>query len=186
MISTNEFRRGTKIKLRGEPYEVVDFQHVKIGRGGAFVRAKIRNLKSASITEETFKADEKIETPDLEEKNMQYLYSQGELYYFMDTENFEQFILTPEQLGNSRKFLKENMVVKILYHEDSPIAVELPIFVELKIIKTDPGIRGDTASGGSKPAILESGLIIKVPLHLNEGDVVKVDTRTSEYIERVK
>jgi len=186
LISTNEFRRGTKIKLRGEPYEVVDFQHVKIGRGGAFVRAKIRNLKSASITEETFKADEKIETPDLEEKNMQYLYSQGDLYYFMDTENFEQFILTPEQLGNSRKFLKENMVVKILYHEDSPIAVELPIFVELKIIKTDPGIRGDTASGGSKPAILESGLIIKVPLHLNEGDVVKVDTRTSEYIERVK
>ncbi|MBI5025751.1 MAG: elongation factor P [Nitrospirae bacterium] len=186
MISTNEFRRGTKIKLRGEPYEVVDFQHVKIGRGGAFVRAKIRNLKSASITEETFKADEKIETPDLEEKNMQYIYSQGDLYYFMDTENFEQFILTPEQLGNSRKFLKENMVVKILYHEDSPIAVELPIFVELKIIKTDPGIRGDTASGGSKPAILGSGLIIKVPLHLNEGDIVKVDTRTSEYIERVK
>ncbi len=186
MISTNEFRKGAKIKFKGDPFEIIDFQHVKMGRGGAIVRTKIKNLKTGGIIEETFKGGEKLDTPHLEEKTMQYLYNQDDMHFFMDTENYEQFPLNSEQLGESRKFLKENMVVKVLYYDDSPIAVELPIFVELEIVKTAPGIRGDTASGGSKPAVLETGVTIKVPFHLNEGDVIKVDTRTSEYIERVK
>ena len=186
MISTNEFRKGSKIEFKGDPYEIIDFQHVKMGRGGAIVRTKIKNLRTGSTIEETFKGGEKLNTPSLEEKSMQYLYNQDEMYFFMDVEDYEQYPLSLEQLGESKKFLKENMVVKVLYYSGSPIAVELPIFVELKIVKTDPGIRGDTASGGSKPAVLETGVTVKVPFHLNEGDIIKVDTRTSEYIERVK
>ncbi|MBI5050943.1 MAG: elongation factor P [Nitrospirae bacterium] len=160
--------------------------NVKIGRGGAIVRTKIRNLRTGSIIEEAFKGGEKFDTPNLEEKNMQYLYSQGDTYFFMDTGTYEQFSLTEEQLGDSKKFLKENMEVKILYYHDSPLTVQTPMFVELKIVKTAPGVKGDTASGGSKPAVLESGVAVKVPFHLNEGDIIKVDTRTAEYIERVK
>lgn len=186
MISTNEFRKGAKIEYKEDPYEIIDFQHVKMGRGGAIVRTKMKNLRTGDIIEETFKGGEKLDTPNLEEKTMQYLYSQGDMYFFMDIENYEQFSLTSEQLRDSKKFLKENMDVKVLYYRASPITVQLPMFVELKIVKTDPGIRGDTASGGSKPAVLETGTIVKVPFHLNEGDVIKVDTRTSEYIERVK
>ena len=186
MLSTNEFRKGAKIEYNNDPYEILDFQHVKIGRGGAIVRTKIRNLRTGSIIEEAFKGGEKFDTPNLEEKNMQYLYSQGDTYFFMDTGTYEQFSLTEEQLGDSRKFLKENMDVKILYYHDSPITVQLPMFVELKIVETAPGVKGDTASGGSKPAVLESGVTVKVPFHLNEGDIIKVDTRTAEYIERVK
>lgn len=186
MISTNEFRRGSKIEFKGDPHEVIDFQHVKMGRGGAIVRTKIKNLRTGSITEETFKGGEKLNTPNLEERVVQYLYNQGDIFFFMDMENYEQFPLSLEQLGESKKFLKENMEVKILYYRGSPLTIELPTFVELKIEKTDPGIRGDTASGGSKPAVLETGAIVKVPFHLNEGDIIKVDTRTSEYVERVK
>jgi elongation factor P len=185
MISTSNFRRGSKIQYKGDPYEVVDFQHVKMGRGSAIVRTKMKNLRTGSIIEDTFKGGEKLETPNLEEKSMQFLYVQENMYYLMDMESYEQFPLSIEQLGESKKFLKENMQVKVLYYSDSPIAVETPIFVELKITKTDPGIKGDTASGGSKPAELETGLIVKVPFHLNEGDVIKVDTRTSEYVEKV-
>lgn len=186
MISTNEFRRGSKILFKDDPYEVIDFQHVKMGRGGAIVRTRMKNLKTGSIVEETFKGGEKLDTPDLEERSMQYLYGQDDLYHFMDTETYEQSPLTIDQLGESRRFLKDNMQVRVLYYEGSPIAVEVPIFVELKIIKTDPGIKGDTASGGSKPATLESGLTVKVPFHLSEGDTVKIDTRTSEYVEKVR
>jgi len=186
LISTNEFRRGSKIEFKGDPYEIIDFQHVKMGRGGAIVRTKVKNLKTGSITEETFKGGEKLNTPNLEEKTMQYLYNQGDEYYFMDVENYEQFSLSLEQLGESKKFLKEEIEVKILYYRNSPITVEVPTFVELKIIKTDPGVKGDTATGGSKPAVLETGATVKVPLYLNEGDTIKVDTRTSEYVERVK
>ncbi len=186
MISTGEFRKGAKIEFKNAPYEIIDFQHVKMGRGGAIVRTKLKNLKTGSIIEESFKGGEKLENPDLEEKSMQYLYKQDDMYYFMDTENYEQFPITLGQLGDAMKFLKENMVVKVLYYKGLPITVELPMFVELIIAKTDPGIRGDTASGGSKPAILETGTTVKVPFHLNEGDIIKVDTRTSEYIERVK
>ena len=187
MISTSDFRKGLKVEFKGEPFEIVDFQHVKMGRGGAIVRTKMRNIKTGAVLEETFRSGEKLETPGLEEKTMQYLYSQDGIYYFMDLGTYEQVPLMRNQLGESKKFLKENMEVKILYHKDMPISVDVPTFVELVVIKTDPaGFKGDTASGGGKPATLETGAIVRVPFHINEGDTIKVDTRTSEYIERVK
>jgi len=186
LISTSEFRKGAKVEFKNAPYEIIDFQHVKMGRGGAIVRTKLRNLKTGSIIEETFKAGEKLKKPDMEERTMQYLYKQDDSFFFMDTENYEQLPLTADQLGDAKKFIKENMEVKALFYSGSLLTVELPIFVELTITKTDPGFKGDTASGGSKPALLESGTTVKVPFHLCEGDVIKVDTRTSEYIERVK
>ncbi|HDZ62800.1 MAG TPA: elongation factor P [Nitrospirae bacterium] len=186
MISSNDFRKGSKIEFRGDPYEVIDFQHVKVGRGGATIRTKMKNLRTGSIIEESFRGGEKLSRPHLEEKSMQYLYSQDNMYYYMDVDSFEQMPLSADQLGNNMKFIKENMVVKVLYYSGNPIGVELPIFVELKIVKTDPGVKGDTASGGSKPAVMETGVTIKVPFHLNEGDTIKIDTRTSEYVARVK
>jgi elongation factor P len=186
VISTNEFRKGSKIEFKGDPYEVIGFQHVKMGRGGAIVKTKIKNLRTGSIIDTTFKGGEKLNTPHLEEKSMQYLYNQDELYYFMDVDTYEQFPIHIEQLGFSKNFIKENMVVKVLYYTGSPLTIELPIFVELKIVKTDPGVKGDTASGGNKPAVLETGVTVKVPFHINEGDIIKIDTRTSEYVERVK
>ncbi len=185
MISTSDFRKGNKIEYKGAPHEIVDFQHHKMGRGGAIVRTKLKNLITGSIFDDSFKGGEKFEKPDLNERSMQYLYNDGDQYHFMDNENYEQVPLSSGQLGDAKKFLKENMVVKILFYSGSPIAVEVPMFVELKIVETDPGFKGDTASGGSKPAVLESGVTVKVPFHLNEGDVIKLDTRTSEYIERV-
>lgn len=187
MILTSDFRRGLKVEFKGEPCEIIDFQHVKMGRGGAIVRTKLKNLKTGSVLEETFRSGEKLEKPGLEERNMQYLYSQDDQYYFMDLETYEQIPLMLSQLGDTKNFLKENMTVKILYHRDMPISVEVPTFVELVVIKTDPaGFRGDTASGSGKPATLETGAVVKVPFHINEGDTIRIDTRTSEYIERVK
>jgi elongation factor P len=187
LISTSDFKKGLKVEFKGEPCEIVDFQHVKMGRGGAIVRTKLRNIKTGAILEETFRSGEKLEKPELEEKNMQYLYSQSGHFYFMDTESFEQIPLTEVQLGDAKNFLKENMTVKILYHRDTPISVEIPTFVELVVSKTAPaGFKGDTASGGGKPATLETGTVIRVPFHINEGDTIKVDTRTLAYIERVK
>ena len=188
MVTTSDFRKGLKVEFKGEPCEIIDFQHVKMGRGGAIVRTKLKSLKSGSVLEETFRSGEKLETPQLEEKKMQYLYVQEDMYYFMDSETFEQVPLTADHLGEARKFLKENMVVGIIYWKENPLSVELPTFVELLVKKTDPaGFRGDTASGGGgKPATLETGAVVKVPFHINEGDIIRVDTRTSEYIERVK
>lgn len=187
MVSTSDFRKGLKVEFKGEPCEIVDFQHVKMGRGGAIVRTKLKSLKTGSVLEETFRSGEKLETPQLEEKKMQYLYMQEGMYYFMNEETYEQVPLTADQLGETKKFLKENMVVAILYWKEDPLSVELPTFVELLVKKTAPaGFKGDTASGGSKPATLETGAVVKVPFHINEGDTIKVDTRTSEYIERVK
>ncbi|MEW6571101.1 MAG: elongation factor P [Nitrospirota bacterium] len=187
MILTSDFRKGLKVEYKGEPCEIIDFQHVKMGRGGAIVRTKLKNLKTGAVLEETFRSGEKLESPRLEEKEMQYLYSQNDLHYFMDMETYEQVPLTPSQLGEAKKFLKENMSVKILYHKNAPISVEVPTFVELVVVKTDPaGFKGDTASGGGKPATLETGAVVKVPFHINEGDTIKIDTRTSEYIERVR
>ena len=187
MISTSDFRKGLKVEFKGEPCEIVDFQHVKMGRGGAIVRTRLKNLKTGAILEETFRSGEKLERPGLEEKTMQYLYAQGDEFYFMDLETYEQIPLTLSLLGEAKNFLRENMTVKILYHKDVPISVEIPTFVELVVTKTDPaGFRGDTASGSGKPATLEMGAVVKVPFHINEGDKIKVDTRTSEYIERVK
>jgi len=186
VISTSEFRKGVKIEYKGEPCEVIDFQHVKMGRGGAIVRTKLKSLKTGNVLEDTFRSGEKFETPHLEEKEMQYLYLDGDFHYFMDTESFEQVPLTASKLGDAKKFLKENMKVKILNYRGEPLTVELPTFVELTVAQTDPGFKGDTASGGSKPATLETGAVVKVPFHINEGDVIRIDTRTSEYIERVK
>ncbi|HYA11736.1 MAG TPA: elongation factor P [Thermodesulfovibrionales bacterium] len=188
MVTTSDFRKGLKVEFKGEPCEIIDFQHVKMGRGGAIVRTKLKSLKSGSVLEETFRSGEKLETPQLEEKKMQYLYVQEDMYYFMDSETFEQVPLTADHLGEAKKFLKENMVVGIIYWKENPLSVELPTFVELLVKKTDPaGFRGDTASGGGgKPATLETGAVVKVPFHINEGDIIRVDTRTSEYIERVK
>jgi len=187
LVSTSDFRRGLKIEFKGEPCEIVDFQHVKMGRGGAIVRTKLKSLRTGNILEETFRSGEKFESPQLEEKKMQYLYTQDGMYYFMDEETYEQVPFTIDQLGDAKNFLKENMVVGILYWKGIPLSVEVPIFVELLVKKTDPaGFRGDTASGGGKPATLETGVVVKVPFHINEGDTIRVDTRTSEYIERVK
>ncbi len=186
MIATNDFKRGIKIDYKGEPCEIIGFQHVKMGRGGAYVKTKLKGLRSGKIIEETFSSGEKFPKADLEEKEMQFLYTQDNLFYFMDMDTYEQLPLTREQLDNAVMFLKENMNVKILYFRDQPLTVEIPIFVELKVVETEPGFKGDTASGGSKPAKLETGVNIKVPFHINEGDIVKVDTRTSTYIERAK
>lgn len=186
MISTSEFRNGVKIELDGEPFIIVEFQHVKPGKGGAFVRTKLRSLKTDNVIDRTFRSGEKLEEPDVEEREMQYLYSTEGQYFFMDTQSYEQIFILEEHLGDRRNFLKENMEAKIIFYKGKPLSVELPIFVELKIVKTDPGIRGDTATGGTKVATLETGANVKVPLYIEEGAVVKVDTRSGEYVERVK
>lgn len=185
-VSTTEFRNGLKIEIDGEPFVIVDFQHVKPGKGGAFVRTKFKSLKSGNVTDKTFRAGEKVDVPDLQEKTMQYLYGSDKDRVFMDTTSYEQVSLDEKQLGESVSYLKENMEIKVLYHKGMPINIEVPMFVELAIAKTDPGVRGDTASGGSKPATLETGAVVKVPLYMNEGDVVKIDTRSGTFIERVK
>ena len=185
MISTADFRRGAKIEYKGEPCEIVDFQHSKMGRGGALVKTKLRNILTGAILDDTFRSGEKFEKPELEEKEMQYLYEQDGMYYFMDNESYEQVPLTDEQLGEARKFLKENTEAKILFYKSAAVSVEPPMFVELEVTETEPGYKGDTASGGAKPAVLETGAPIKVPFHINVGDVVRVDTRSSEYMERV-
>ena len=186
MISTAEFRNGAKIEIEGEPFVIIEFQHVKPGKGGAFVRTKLKSLRTGNVMDRTYRSGEKLETPDLEERNMQYLYSSGDEYFFMDQESYEQSTLTEKQLGDNRKWLKENTVIQVLYHNGLPIGVEVPMFMELKVVKSDPGVKGDTASGGSKSATLETGAVVKVPLYLEEGEVIKVDTRTGEYLERVK
>lgn len=186
MISTADFRNGAKLELDGEPFIIIEFQHVKPGKGGAFVRTKIKSLKSGNVIDRTFRSGEKLESPNLEEKTMQYLYATGDEYFFMDNETYEQQPLSAAQLGESKNWLKENMEIKVLYHNGNPIGVEVPMFVELKVTYTEPGVKGDTASGGTKPATLETGAVVKVPLYMEEGEVIKVDTRTGEYIERVK
>ena len=163
VISTAEFRNGTKIELDGEPYNIVDFQHVKPGKGGAFVRTRLKSLKDGRVVDRTFRSGEKLEVPDITHAVMQYLYGQGDEYVFMDTTSFEQVTLTADQLGEARDFMVENMEVKVMFHEGRPIDVEIPNFLDLTITETDPGVRGDTASGGSKPATLETGAVVKAP-----------------------
>ena len=183
-VSTAEFKKGLKIQFDGAPYTIVDFQHVKPGKGGAFVRTKLKHMRLGRVIDNTFRAGEKVELVDFEEKRMQFLYK-DDRYHFMDLDTYDQISLSGEEVGEARDFLKENTEVEILFIEDSPVTVELPNFIEIRIAKTDPGIRGDTASGGSKPATLETGAVIQVPLFLNEGDVVKVDTRSGDYLGRV-
>jgi elongation factor P len=185
-VSTTEFRNGLKIEVDGEPYAIVEFQHVKPGKGGAFVRTKMKSLRTGNVIDRTYRSGEKVDVPELEEKTMQYLYAAAKDRVFMDTSSYEQISMNEQQLGDSINYLKENMEIKVLYYKGNPINIDLPMFVELAIAKTDPGVRGDTASGGSKPATLETGAVVKVPFYLNEGDVVKIDTRTGTFIERVK
>ena len=186
MISTSEFRNGTRLEIDGEPFYIVEFQHVKPGKGGAFYRTKLKAYKTGNVIDRTFRSGEKFEEPNLEEHEMQFLYSGGDEYTFMNTDTYEQFTYQKSQLSGSTDLLKENTIAKILLYREEPIALELPIFLELKVVETDPGVRGDTASGGTKPAVVETGAVIKVPLYLETGETIKVDTRTREYVERVR
>lgn len=186
MYSTADFRKGLKVEIDGAPYVIVDFLHVKPGKGGAFVRTKIKHLMTGKVLDQTFRSGERVKRPDLAEREMQYLYREGGNFYLMDNETYEQYALTGEQMGDAVLFLADNLNVKVLFFNQQPVAVELPTFVELTVAQAEPGVRGDTASGGSKPATLESGAVIQVPLFINEGDRVKVDTRTGAYLERVK
>jgi elongation factor P len=183
-VSTAEFKKGLKIQYDGQPYSIVEFQHVKPGKGGAFVRTKLKHLRLGTVIDPTFRAGEKLELVDFDERRMQYLY-RDDRYHFMDSESYEQIALSADEVGEARDFLRENIEVEMLFIDGSPVTVELPNFIELAIARTDPGIRGDTASGGSKPATLETGAVVQVPLFLNQGDVIKVDTRTGEYLGRV-
>jgi elongation factor P len=184
VISTNDFHTGLTIELDGEVYSVVDFQHVKPGKGSAFVRSKLRNVKTGFTVERTFRAGEKVPRAHIDYREMQYLYSSGEDNFFMDTSTYEQISLNDEKLGDNKKYLKENTVIGVQMYEGAPIGVELPNSVELTVTDTDPGLRGDTASGGTKPATLETGAVVQVPLFVSIGDVIKVDTRTGQYLER--
>jgi elongation factor P len=172
--------------VEGEPFYIVEFQHVKPGKGGAFVRTKLKSYISGNVLDRTFRSGERFEEPNLEEREMQFLYATGDSYTFMDTETYEQLTFEKNQLGENADLLKENMIVKILIYEHRPIAVELPIFIELKVVDAEPGVRGDTASGGTKPAVVETGATVKVPLYLEVGTVIKIDTRTRSYVERVR
>ncbi|MEK7204880.1 MAG: elongation factor P, partial [candidate division NC10 bacterium] len=163
---------------------VTNFQWVKPGKGGAFMRTKLKNLRTGAVIERTFRTEEKLPSAELEERRAQFLYQRDDEFHFMDTETYEQFFLSVEQLGDARKYLKEEMVITIVSHGGTPLTVVVPTFVELAVAETDPGVRGDTASGGSKPATLETGAVIQVPLFINVGDRLRVDTRTGAYIER--
>lgn len=186
MISTNDLRAGLTIEVEGQPYLVLDAAHHKlVGRGGAIVRTRLKNLETGVIVDRSFNAGDKVPRAHVEERPVQYLYSSGDEYHVMDTENFEQFALTEEQLGDKARFLKENMELQLVVYKGKIVSVELPVTVDLQVTETDPGLRGDTASGGSKPATLETGAVIRVPLFINIGDVIRVDTRTGEYVGRV-
>lgn len=184
MISAGDFRNGVTFDMDGNVLQVVEFQHVKPGKGAAFVRAKVKNVISGSVIERTFNPTEKFPTAYVERKDMQYLYNDGSLYYFMDTETFEQKPIDESKLGDNFKFVKENMEVKVLSYKGNVFGVEPPFFVELEVTETDPGFKGDTATNATKPATLETGAEIRVPLFINQGDMIRVDTRTGEYMER--
>lgn len=184
MISTNEFRTGTTVVIDNDAWQVIEFQHVKPGKGAAFVRAKMRNLRTGAVVERTFNAGEKMPKAHIDRRDMQYLYENDGNLVFMDNESFEQTELTKEQMGNAINFLKENMNISIMIFSGTVLGVELPNTVELTVAETDPGIRGDTATGGNKPAKMETGYVVKVPLFINEGDVLRIDTRSGDYIER--
>ncbi|MGE5328819.1 MAG: elongation factor P [Deltaproteobacteria bacterium] len=185
MISAGEFRNGVTFELDGQVFRIVEFQHVKPGKGAAFVRTKLKNVITGGVVERTFNPSEKMPKAQIERRDMQYLYNDGGLYYFMDTESYEQIPLNMEQFGDALKFVKENMMVKILSYKGNVFGVEPPTFVELEITHTEPGFKGDTATGGNKPATVETGAVIQVPLFVEIGNVIKIDTRTETYIERV-
>jgi elongation factor P len=184
-VDTSQFRNGLKIEIDGEPFVMTYFQHVKPGKGGAFVRTKIKNLRTGRVLEKTFRSGERVDEAEVEDKRMQYLYQDGEQFVFMDQESYEQFPFTNEQIGDARKYLKENLEVDVVFWRGKPINIELPSFIEAVVAQCDPGVKGDTASGATKPATLETGAVIQVPLFIKEGESVRVDTRTNAYVERV-
>ena len=185
MITAGDFRNGVTFEMDGNVVSIIEFQHVKPGKGAAFVRTKIRNVITGAVTERTFNPNDKYPTAYIERKDMQYLYSDGGLYYFMNVETFDQVGLTEEQVGDSLKFVKENEMVKICSHNGNVFAIEPPLFVELVVTDTEPGFAGNTAQGATKPATVETGATVNVPLFVNQGDVIKIDTRTGEYLSRV-
>jgi elongation factor P len=185
VIDTSEFRKGLKIEVEGDPYEIVEFQHVKPGKGGAFVRTRIRSLLTGNTLDRTFRAGDKVGRPDIDDREMQYLYAQGDDYYFMDSRSYEQTFITTEVLGDARNFLKENINVSVLFYKGKALGVSLPNTVDLKVTTCDPGVRGDTVSGATKPATMETGYTVNVPLFINEGDVLRIDTRDGSYLTRV-
>ncbi|BAK48468.1 MAG: elongation factor P [Lachnospiraceae bacterium] len=185
MISAGDFRNGMTIELEGNIFQIIEFQHVKPGKGAAFVRTKLKNIKSGGVVEKTFRPTEKCEQAHIERSDKQYLYNDGDLYYFMDVETYDQVALTKEAIGDSLKFVKENDMVKMCAHNGEIYAVEPPLFVELEITECEPGLKGDTATGATKPATVETGAIVNVPLFVELGDKIKIDTRTGEYLSRV-
>jgi elongation factor P len=184
-VDTSQFRNGLKIELDGEPYTIIFFQHVKPGKGGAFVRTKVKNLKNGKVLDRTFRSGEKLDEADVSERRMQYLYQDGDSLVFMDNESFDQTPFSAEQVGDARKYLKENLDVEVLFWRGKPINLELPAFIEAVITQCDPGLKGDTASGSTKPATIETGAVVQVPLFVKEGERIRVDTRTGVYVERV-
>ena len=185
MISTADFKTGMTVKLDDKLYEIISFQHAKLGRGGAYVKTKLKELKSGYVSDKTFRAGEKVNQAILEEKKMEYLYREDALFYFMDVVNYEQLTISKAELREVAKYLKENLLIDALMHKGSLVGMKLPLFVELTVTETEPGLRGDRVSGGSKPATLETGAVLQVPLFVNKGDLVRVNTRTGEYVERV-
>jgi len=185
MISASDFRNGITIELDNNIFQIIEFQHVKPGKGAAFVRTKLKNIISGGVVERTFRPTEKCPQARIDRKDMQYLYSDGDLYYFMDTETFDQVALNQDAIGDSLKFVKENEMCKVCSHNGNVFSIEPPLFVELVITETEPGFKGDTATGASKPAIVETGAQISVPLFVDQGDKVQIDTRTGEYLKRV-
>ena len=185
MLSAGDFRNGVTFELDGDVMQVVEFQHVKPGKGAAFVRTKMKNVITGAVTERSFNPTEKFENAYVERKDMEYLYNDGDLYYFMDGETYEQVPISKNILSDNFKFVKENMICKIVSYKGNVFSVEPPLFVELVVTETEPGVKGDTATNVTKPATLETGAGIKVPLFINEGDIIKIDTRTSEYLQRV-
>jgi elongation factor P len=185
MITTNEFRTGATIELDGDIYTIIDFQHVKPGKGAAFVRTKLKNIKTGGTVERTFRAGEKLARAHIERREMQFLYFSGDEYVFMDISNYEQIHLTKEDIGEGIWYLKENTIIGVMIYQLTPIGVDLPNTVDLMVTDTAPGVKGDTAAGGTKPATLETGYVVQVPFFVNEGDVLRIDTRSGQYVMRV-
>ena len=184
MITAGDFRNGVTFDMDGQVFQVIEFQHVKPGKGAAFVRTKFKNVITGAVVEKSFNPTDKFENAYVERKEYQYLYNDADLYYFMDTETYEQIPLNADKLGDNFKFVKENDVVKIMSYKGNVFGVEPPLFVELEVVDTEPGVRGDTATNVTKPATLETGAVIKVPIFINQGEKIRIDTRTGEYMER--
>ena len=184
-IEAGDFKTGLTVMVDGDPWQVIDFMHVKPGKGAAFVRTKLKNIKSGGVVEKTFRPTEKCPQARIDRKDMQYLYNDGDLFYFMDNESYEQIAIAKDAIGDALKFVKENEMCKVCSHNGNVFAVEAPLFVELMITETEPGFKGDTATGATKPATVETGATVQVPLFVDQGETIKIDTRTGEYLSRV-